>query len=47
MQGISCTSRLIEYFGFITIPFMSLVAFVVIAVSMGVVWGGGEEELVT
>lgn len=45
VQGISCTSRLIEYFGFITIPFMSLVAFVVIAVSMGVVWGGGRRRV--
>lgn len=37
VQGISCTSRLIEYFGFITIPFMSLVAFAIIAMSMGIV----------
>lgn len=42
VQGISCTSRLIQYFGFVTIPFMSLVAFVVIAVSMGVVWRGNK-----
>lgn len=32
--GISCTSRLIEWFGFITIPFLSLMAFVVIDILM-------------
>lgn len=34
VQGISCTSRLIEYFGFITIPFMSLAAFVAVFILM-------------
>jgi disulfide bond formation protein DsbB len=29
-QGISCTTKLIEVFGFVTIPFMSLVAFLII-----------------
>lgn len=29
--GVSCTSRQIEWFGFITIPLMSLAAFVLIA----------------
>ncbi|OGK17736.1 hypothetical protein A2799_01830 [Candidatus Roizmanbacteria bacterium RIFCSPHIGHO2_01_FULL_39_24] len=33
-QGISCTSKLIEYYGFITIPFMSLVSFVIISLCM-------------
>ena len=28
-QGVSCTSRQIEWFGFITIPFLSLVAFLI------------------
>jgi disulfide bond formation protein DsbB len=28
--GFSCTTKFIEYFGFITIPFLSLVAFIVI-----------------
>ncbi len=42
VQGISCTSRYIEYFGFVTIPFMSLVAFVIIVVSMAVVWKEGK-----
>lgn len=30
--GISCTSKYIEYFGFVTIPFLSLAAFSVILV---------------
>ena len=32
--GISCTTKQIEWFGFITIPLMSLVAFAVITVCM-------------
>ena len=28
--GISCTSKYVEYLGFITIPFMSLIGFVII-----------------
>jgi len=31
VQGISCTSRQIEWFGFITIPLLSLLAFLFIA----------------
>ncbi len=34
IAGISCASRLVQWFGFITIPFLSLVAFAVITVSM-------------
>jgi disulfide bond formation protein DsbB len=30
-EGISCTSRQIEWFGFITIPLMALTSFVVVA----------------
>ena len=33
-QGISCTSVQIEWLGFITIPFLSLTAFVVIALCL-------------
>jgi disulfide bond formation protein DsbB len=33
-QGISCTSRQIEWFGFITIPLMALVSFVSIALCL-------------
>lgn len=32
--GISCTTRYVEYFGFITIPFLSLLAFTVITTTM-------------
>ena len=32
VQGISCTTVQIEWFGFITIPFLSLVAFTVILI---------------
>jgi disulfide bond formation protein DsbB len=30
VQGVSCTSKLIEIFGFVTIPLMSLCAFLII-----------------
>jgi len=32
--GVSCTTKFIEFFGFITIPFLSLCAFLVIIASM-------------
>jgi disulfide bond formation protein DsbB len=32
VSGISCTTKYFEWFGFITIPFMALVAFVVVTV---------------
>lgn len=32
--GISCTTKFIEYFSFITIPFLSLVSFVIINICM-------------
>ena len=32
MLGVSCTTKFFEWFGFITIPFMALVAFIVINV---------------
>lgn len=31
-SGISCTSKYIEYFGFVTIPFLALVGFTVIII---------------
>lgn len=33
-SGVSCTSKQIEWLGFITIPFLSLVAFLVIIISL-------------
>ena len=32
--GVSCTTRFIEYFGFITIPFLALCTFVLITILM-------------
>lgn len=34
MLGVSCTTKYIEWLGFITIPLLSLIAFTVITVSM-------------
>jgi len=34
VAGISCASRLAQWFGFVTIPFLSLIAFAVITASM-------------
>jgi disulfide bond formation protein DsbB len=34
VAGISCTTKFIEYFGFITIPFLSFLAFTVIIISL-------------
>lgn len=34
LLGISCTTKFFEWFGFITIPFLSLTAFVVITACM-------------
>lgn len=34
MAGVSCTTKFFEWFGFITIPLLALVAFVVINVCM-------------
>lgn len=36
--GVSCTTRFFEWFGFITIPFLSLTAFTVITILMLVNW---------
>ncbi len=33
-QGVSCTTKLIEIFGFITIPLLSLIAFAMITICM-------------
>lgn len=34
VQGLSCSEIQTEYFGFITIPFLSLVAFIIISVAL-------------
>lgn len=38
IQGISCTTKYIEWFGFITIPFLSLCTFATITLLMAIVW---------
>ena len=40
--GAPCSLRYVNYAGFITIPFMALVGFLVISVVMGVVYWGGR-----
>lgn len=32
--GVSCTTKYIEWFGFVTIPFLSLVCFLIITIAM-------------
>ena len=34
ITGVSCTTKFIEYFGFLTIPLLSLIALTIITVSM-------------
>ena len=34
IQGVSCTTKYIEYFGFITIPLLSLLAFIFITICL-------------
>lgn len=34
MAGVSCTTKFFEWFGFITIPFLGLIAFIVISACM-------------
>lgn len=38
VAGVSCTTRYIEWLGFITIPLLSWVAHLVIAILMGLAW---------
>lgn len=40
--GVSCTATWINWFGFITIPFLSLVAFTVITLMSIIAWQAGE-----
>jgi len=43
--GVSCTIKYVEYFGFITIPFMALTAFIMITVIMGLTaWANRQVE---
>lgn len=38
LLGVSCTTKFIEWFGFVTIPFLSFLAFGVITGSMILIW---------
>lgn len=40
--GVSCTATWINWFGFITIPFLSLVAFTIITLMCVIAWQAGE-----
>lgn len=41
--GVSCTTKLIEMFGFITIPLMSFAAFSVITICMILLWKNSKK----
>lgn len=34
IQGVSCTTKFIQFFGFVTIPFLSFLGFAIISLSM-------------
>lgn len=42
--GVPCTTQYINWFGFITIPFLALVAFILIFIISFVVWKQVKEE---
>jgi disulfide bond formation protein DsbB len=44
IQGISCTTKYIEWFGFITIPFLSLVSFVIITILTVIFWKNTQKK---
>ncbi len=43
-MGVSCTTMWINWFGFVTIPFLALVAFTIITVMSVVAWLAGEPD---
>lgn len=38
VQGVSCTTKFFAWFGFVTIPLLSLIAFTIITISMLIYW---------
>lgn len=38
VSGVSCTTKFIEWFGFVTIPLLAFVAFLVITICMLIYW---------
>jgi disulfide bond formation protein DsbB len=46
-QGVSCSTRQVEYLGFITIPLLSLIGFLTLAflnLKIGKTWSSNEEK---
>lgn len=44
VEGVSCVTKHFSWLGFITIPFLSLVAFTIIFVMSLIVWKGASSE---
>jgi disulfide bond formation protein DsbB len=44
IQGVSCTTKYVAYLGFITIPFLSFLAFVVITLACVLYWRLNRKE---
>ncbi len=44
VAGVSCATKEVQYFGFVTIPFLSLLAFVLISVCMIIIIRKGDKN---
>lgn len=44
VTGVSCTTKFIQWFGFVTIPLLSLIAFTVITICMLISWKSLEKS---
>ncbi len=44
ISGVSCTTKFIEWFGFITIPFLSFIAFTLIIILLIIHWRNKEND---
>jgi disulfide bond formation protein DsbB len=44
VSGVSCTTKFIQYFGFVTIPFLSLIGFIIITACM-IAYKKGQENV--
>lgn len=44
VAGISCTTKFIEWFGFVTIPFLSFTGFTLIIISLIIYWRSTNEQ---
>jgi disulfide bond formation protein DsbB len=43
VNGVSCTTKFIEWFGFVTIPLLAFVAFLVITICMVIYWRANKK----